>query len=144
MAQGRWSASTNTLGVPRGRLTPTFGQEKELQLTANKQQLIGSIIGGTFVAIVAIPSVYYGTANTGPGRWLINLQDNLLGYHSYKITVLILAMAIIALFAGTVIPFALAVRRLTGKTLIELFSDKTATAAEQVAEPDREHVAKVR
>ena len=29
MAQGRWSASTNTLWVPRGRLVPTLGQRKE-------------------------------------------------------------------------------------------------------------------
>ena len=28
MAQGRWSASTNTLGVPRGRLTPTLGHKQ--------------------------------------------------------------------------------------------------------------------
>jgi len=75
--------------------------------------LVGAaILGGPAIAMVEL--------QLGPGRWIVALEDNLFGYHFPVTSAAILMLVEIVLIGAIILPLALAVRWVTGKTLVEL------------------------
>lgn len=72
------------------------------------------------VALLAGPPLILVLCNIGPGRWVNEMQDSVLGGHSLSLSVLavlFLEFVLIGILAATV-------RLLTGRTLVQLFTKK--------------------
>ena len=72
------------------------------------------------VILLAAPPVVLVIGEIGPGRWANELQDALFGGHSGKLSVL----AVMFLEFTCLAVVAVAVRRITGRTLAQLFAKK--------------------
>lgn len=69
------------------------------------------------VLILVAPPVLSVLLNFGPGRWANACQDAVLGGHSRAISIL----AVLLLEFASLWLVAIAVRGLTGRTIVELF-----------------------
>ena len=72
------------------------------------------------VVLLAGPPLVSVLCDVGPGRWVNAGQDAVIGRHSYSLSVL----AVLLLEFGLIWVVAITVRRLTGRTLVELFTKK--------------------
>jgi len=72
------------------------------------------------VILLAAPPLVSVLCDVGPGRWVNAAQDAVIGGHSYSLSVL----AVLLLEFGLIWIVAITMRRLTGRTLVELFTKK--------------------
>jgi len=79
------------------------------------------------VILLAGPPVVSVIAEVGPGRWVNELQDELLGFHSGKLSVLaVLGMEFACLYIVSVV-----VRWVTGRTIVQLLTKKKKDDSEE-------------
>ncbi len=74
------------------------------------------------VGLLAGPPLVLVLCYIGPGRWMNVGQDTVFGGHSLRLSVL----AVLLLEFVLIWTVASAVRRLTGRTLVELFTKREA------------------
>jgi len=88
--------------------------------------LSGRQVSAILVGAVALcgPAIALVELQIGPGEWVVSFQDRLLGYHFPVSSVAILILAEILAVCALVLPIAVVLRRLTGKTLIDLIHKK--------------------
>jgi hypothetical protein len=84
----------------------------------NKQSL--TLPQWVAVVLLAGPPLVSVFCDVGPGRLVNAGQDAVIGGHFYSLSVL----AVLLLELGLIWFFAITVRRLTGRTLVELFTKK--------------------
>jgi hypothetical protein len=72
------------------------------------------------VVLLAGPPLVLVIFNVGPGRWINMTQDSVIGGHSLSLSFL----AVLLLEFMLIGVVGLAVRWLTGRTLVELFTKK--------------------
>jgi len=72
------------------------------------------------VVLLAGPPLALVIGNVGPGRWMNEAQDAVIGRHSYSLSVL----AVLALEFALIGVVAICVRKLTGRAIVELFTKK--------------------
>ena len=77
-----------------------------------------------WVLILAGPPVASVIFNVGPGRWANAVQDIVIGGHFYTLSVL----AVIFMEFWLIGIVGKIVRRLTGRTLVELFTKRESQA----------------
>jgi len=85
------------------------------------RQVLAILVGA--VALCG-PPIAFVELQIGPGEWVVSFQDRLLGYHFPVSSVAILTLAEILAICALILPIALVLRRLTGKTLIDLIHKK--------------------
>jgi hypothetical protein len=74
------------------------------------------------VALLAGPPLVLVIGNFGPGRWMNEAQDAVIGCHSLSLSVL----AVLFLEFVLIGVVAIFVRRITGRTIVEVFTKKTS------------------
>jgi hypothetical protein len=72
------------------------------------------------VALLAGPPLVLVIFNVGPGRWINRAQDSVIGGHSISLSFL----AVLSLEFLLIAIVAKAVRWLTGRTIVELFTKR--------------------
>ena len=72
------------------------------------------------VAFLAGPPVALVIFNIGPGRWANAAQDAVIGGHSFSLS----SLAVLAMEFAVIGIVAICVRKLTGRTIVELFSKR--------------------
>src|SRR5262245_10921125 len=82
------------------------------------RQVLATII----VAILfGVPAVIMVELEIGPGRWIIEVQDRLLGYHLMVTSVVLVMFLELMCVLIPLFLLGVTVRVITGRTLVELF-----------------------
>jgi len=86
----------------------------EQRLSARDVALLlggGLLLGGPAMAMVEF--------QIGPGRWIVAVQDRFLGFHFVVSSMAILMLGELLAIGAIVVPLAVLVRKVTGKTIAE-------------------------
>lgn len=94
-------------------LTTDVGSEDDMKIGRFDLTLLQWLV----VLILAAPPVLLALLNVGLGRWANASQDSVIGGHSPAISIL----AVLLLEFACLWLVAVAVRRITGRTIVELF-----------------------
>jgi hypothetical protein len=78
------------------------------------------------VAAVVVPPIIVDAFDLAPARWLKSQESKAFGgYYSPELTAVLLMFAYFLILSALLLAVAIPVKRLTGKTLVQLFSKKS-------------------